>query len=139
MSKLDERKRRLAAVLFADVVGLNELAQRNHETGERLVKTYLEIQATRVAEHRGQAISRGLTSSEKTGLRTWLTGPQPRASEVSSRFGESAVEFHNCEDALDCAVAIQNSVREHNKGVATRNELFVRVGIHFGEVSIPGT
>ena len=134
MSKPGEKKHRLATVMFVDVVGLNELAREDRELAQWLSKSYVEIQGRSVTKYRGRHLTRADSGSEKTGLKGWLAGPRSRTGEVGAQPGESVVEFQDASEAVECAVDIQSGVREHNRAVATRRELAIRIGLHTGEV-----
>src|SRR5258708_35380184 len=46
------------------------------------------------------------------------------------------LEFPSIVAAVDCAVVVQNLMREHNMGVSEERRMLFRIGIDFGDVLI---
>lgn len=105
-------KRRLAAVMFTDVVGFTAATQAN------------EPAALRDLEEHG-ALLRPLFA--RFGGR-----------EVKSTGDGFLVEFASALQATECAVEIQRRLGERNRGSAQR-PILVRVGIHLGDIERRGT
>jgi class 3 adenylate cyclase/tetratricopeptide (TPR) repeat protein len=99
--------RKLAAIMFTDMVGFSALAQRN----ERVALALLE-------EHRG--ILRPLFA-------------RFRGREVKTMGDGFLVEFDSALDATECGVEIQRSVFARNRRGPV-DKIEVRVGIHEGDV-----
>jgi TolB-like protein/class 3 adenylate cyclase len=102
-------ERRLAAILSADVVGYSRLM------GEDEADTHAHLKARRkefieplVAEYRGRIVK--------------LTGDG------------ALVEFASAVDAVECAVALQKGMAEHEAGVAAERRLRFRIGINVGDI-----
>ena len=101
-------QRKLAAIMFTDMVGYSTLAQRD----EALALELLE-------EHRG--ILRGLF-------------PKHQGAEIKTTGDGFLVEFASALAAVRCAIEIQRSLATRNVASATDRQLQVRIGIHVGDV-----
>jgi adenylate cyclase len=106
-------KRRLAAVLIADVVGYVRLSQADEEGTRARFQTDLhEVFEPAIAAHHGRLV--------KT-------------------MGDALLlEFHSVVDAERCAVEIQRSKVERNAGVPIDKRLVYRIGINLGDVIVEG-
>jgi adenylate cyclase len=107
-SRLPEGERRLAAIMFTDVVGFTSLGQTN----EALALKHLE-------EHRG------IVRAE---IATY------RGMEVKTIGDAFLVEFSSALGAVQCAVAIQSAMRERNSSVTEGQRIQLRTGVHVGDV-----
>jgi len=102
-------KRKLAAILAADVVGFSRL------TGAHEDRTLARLRALRsdlidptIAVHNGRVVK---------------------------RTGDGAlVEFRSVVDAVRCAIEVQNAMVERNAGVPEDRRIVFRIGIHLGDV-----
>src|ERR1700686_49694 len=102
-------KRKLAAILAADVVGFSRL------TGVDEDRTLARLRA----------------------LRSDLIDPtiSVHNGRVFKRTGDGAIiEFRSVVDAVRCAVEIQNGMAERNAGVNEDRRIEFRIGIHLGDV-----
>ena len=102
-------KRKLAAILAADVVGFSRL------TGADEDRTLARLRA----------------------LRSDLIDPTiaVQNGRVVKRTGNGAlVEFRSVVDAVRCAIEIQNAMVERNAGVPSERRIEFRIGIHLGDV-----
>jgi TolB-like protein/class 3 adenylate cyclase len=103
--------RRLAAILAADVAGYSRLMGADEEgTHERLKALRRELLDPKIAEHKGRIVK--------------TTGDG------------MLVEFASVVDALRCAVAVQQAMRERNIGVAADSRIELRIGINLGDVIV---
>ncbi len=102
-------KRKLAAILAADVVGYSRLAGADEErTLARLRALWGDLLDPAVAAHAGRVVK---------------------------RTGDGAlVEFRSVVDAVRCAIEVQNGMAERNAGVQTDRRIDFRIGIHLGDV-----
>jgi adenylate cyclase len=101
--------RKLAAILFADVVGYTRLAGADEDrTLARLRGLRSDLIDPAIAAHHGRIVKR--------------TGDG------------SIVEFHSVVDAVRCAVEVQQGLIERNAGVQPDRQIEFRVGIHVGDV-----
>src|SRR5881397_3896630 len=106
-------RRRLAAVLIADVVGYSRLSQSDEEgTRARFQADLHEIFEPMIGEHYGR-----LVKTMGDGL---------------------LVEFSSVVDALRCAIAVQRAEAERNAGIPVDRRLAFRIGINLGDVIVEG-
>ena len=102
-------KRKLAAILAADVVGYSRLASADEDrTLARLRALRSDLIDPTIAVHNGRVIK---------------------------RTGDGAlVEFRSVVDAVRCAIEVQNGMVERNAGVPQDRRIEFRIGIHLGDV-----
>jgi adenylate cyclase len=101
-------QRRLAAIMFTDMVGYSALTHENEPLALELVERHNGLMRQRFVEHGGR--------------------------EVKSMGDGFLVVFASALDAARCAIAIQSAVHERN-AVEPRERIFqVRIGIHVGDV-----
>jgi adenylate cyclase len=104
-------QRRLAAILAADVVGYSRLMGEDEEgTLAALTAHLAEIIEPCIAEHRGRVVK---TTGD--GL---------------------LVEFASVVDAVRCAVAFQDGMRERNTAVPEERRMEFRIGVNLGDVIV---
>jgi adenylate cyclase len=101
--------RKIAAILFADVVGYSRLAGADEDrTLARLRALRSDLIDPTIAVHHGRIVKR--------------TGDG------------SIVEFRSVVDAVNCAIEVQRAMVERNAGVAPDKRIEFRIGIHLGDV-----
>jgi adenylate cyclase len=100
--------RKLAAIMFTDMVGYSALAQRD----DKLALELLE-------EHRRL-------------LREIF--PRFHGTEIKTIGDGFLVEFHSALEAAQCAVEIQRALSKRNDGVPLDRRVEVRIGVHIGDV-----
>jgi adenylate cyclase len=109
----DQVQRRLAAILAADVAGYSRLMEADEAgTLARLKAVRREVIDPSLAEYRGRLVK--------------LTGDG------------ALVEFASTLDAVQCALAIQESVAERMRGEAPERRITFRIGINVGDVIVEG-
>ena len=101
-------QRRLAAIMFTDMVGYTALGQKNESLSIALVEEQRRLIRPVLGKHGGREI--------KT---------------IGDAF---LVEFPNAIDAVRCAYDIQREIREFNMSLALEKRIHLRIGIHVGEV-----
>jgi adenylate cyclase len=98
--------RRLAAIMFTDIVGYTGLAQSDEPQALEILEKHNQILRPIFQKYKGKEI--------KT-------------------IGDSfLVEFDSALDAVNCAVEIQNTLHDYN--AASNSKIRLRVGIHLGDV-----
>ncbi len=106
-------KRRLAAILAADVVGYSRLIRADEEgTIAALKALRADLIDPKIAEHNGRIVK--------------LMGDGMLA------------EFASVVDAVRAAVETQQAVAEHNSNIPEDTRIEFRVGINLGDVVIDG-
>ena len=100
--------RRLAAIMFTDMVGYTALGQRDESLSLILVEEQRKLLRPLFLRHHGREV--------KTIGDAFLT------------------EFGSALDAVRCAYDVQRAIREYNISLASERRLHLRVGIHLGDV-----
>jgi len=104
-------KRRLSAILLADVVGYSRLMSLDEEdTHLRLTDYVKELIEPKISESRGRPI------------RTMGDG--------------FLIEFDSAIDAVRCGLAIQSELADRNAGVDPDRRIWLRIGINTGDVIV---
>jgi adenylate cyclase len=106
---LERVKRKLAAILAADVAGYSRLAGADEErTLARLRALRGDLIDPAIAAHHGRVVK---------------------------RTGDGVlVEFRSVVDAVRCAIEMQNGMVERNAGLPPERRIEFRLGIHLGDV-----
>jgi Tol biopolymer transport system component/class 3 adenylate cyclase len=112
MNEKIEDRRKLAAIMFTDMVGYSSLAQRN----ESLALTLLE-------EHR--RILRSLF-------------PKNNGKEIETAGDAFFAEFASALEAVQCATEIQKTLFDRNASMAEEKQIIIRIGVHLGDVVVRG-
>jgi TolB-like protein/class 3 adenylate cyclase/Flp pilus assembly protein TadD len=101
-------ERRLAAIMFTDMVGFTAMSQRNESLALAILTESQRIQREQFQAYRGR--------------------------EVKSTGDGFLAEFSSALEALQCSLAIQNAIEGRN-GEKSENERFrLRIGVHLGDV-----
>jgi adenylate cyclase len=101
-------QRKLAAIMFTDMVGYSALSQRD----EKLAQELLE-------EHRRL-------------LREIF--PRFHGAEIKTIGDAFLVEFNSALEAAQCAIEIQRALAHRNADAATDHQIELKIGIHIGDV-----
>jgi TolB-like protein/class 3 adenylate cyclase len=101
-------ERKLAAIMFTDMVGYSALAQRDDKVALELLE-----------EHRRL-------------LREIF--PRFHGTEIKTIGDAFLVEFGSALEAAQCAIEIQRTLAKRNHDVATDRQFAVKIGIHIGDV-----
>ena len=104
----DEEVRKLAAIMFTDMVGYSALSQRD----EKLALELLE-------EHRQL-------------LREIF--PRFHGSEIKTIGDAFLVEFNSALEAAQCAIEIQRTLAKRNADALADRQIELKIGIHIGDV-----
>jgi class 3 adenylate cyclase len=100
--------RKLAAIMFTDMVGYSALAQRDDELALELLE-----------EHRRL-------------LREIF--PRFHATEIKTIGDGFLVEFDSALDAAQCAIEIQGALSKRNADVPVERRIEIKMGVHIGDV-----
>jgi adenylate cyclase len=101
-------KRKLAAILSADVQGYSRLMGEDEEATIRTLTAYREILNTLIQQHNGKV--------------------------VDSPGDNLLAEFSSVVDAVNCAVAIQKEIQVRNAELPANYKMRFRIGINLGDV-----
>jgi TolB-like protein/class 3 adenylate cyclase/Flp pilus assembly protein TadD len=101
-------QRKLAAIMFTDMVGYSALSQRD----DKLALELLE-------EHRRL-------------LREIF--PRFNGTEIKTIGDAFLIEFHSALEAAQCAIEIQRTLAKRNHDVTAERRIEVKIGIHIGDV-----
>jgi TolB-like protein len=101
-------ERKLAAIMFTDMVGYSALAQRNDKVALELLE-----------EHRRL-------------LRELF--PRFHGTEIKTIGDAFLVEFGSALEAAQCAIEIQRTLAKRNHDVTSDRRIEVKIGIHIGDV-----
>ncbi len=101
-------QRRLAAIMFTDMVGYSALTQKNEALALELLEQHRELLRPIFPKHEGKEI--------KT---------------IGDAF---LVEFASAVRAASCAVEIQKALVQHNAAAPPDKQIHVRIGLHVGDV-----
>jgi TolB-like protein/class 3 adenylate cyclase/Flp pilus assembly protein TadD len=101
-------QRRLAAIMFTDMVGYSTLAQRDDQLALELLE-----------EHRGL-------------LREIF--PRFNGTEIKTIGDAFLIEFQSALEAAQCAIEIQRTLAKRNHDVTADRRIELKIGIHIGDV-----
>ena len=101
-------KRKLTAILSADVEGYSRLMGEDEEDTVRTLTAYREVFTTLIQQHNGRVID--------------------------SPGDNLLVEFVSVVDAVQCAVAVQKEINARNNELPENRRMQFRVGINLGDV-----
>jgi adenylate cyclase len=101
-------KRKLTAILSADVEGYSRLMGEDEDATIRILTTYRELMSTLIRKHRGRVID--------------------------SPGDNLLAEFLSVVDAVRCAVEIQEELRVRNAELSESRQMKFRIGINLGDV-----
>ncbi|HVP23836.1 MAG TPA: adenylate/guanylate cyclase domain-containing protein [Conexivisphaerales archaeon] len=99
-------ERRLAAIMFTDIVGYSALTQKNERLALKLLEKHRELIRPVLRRHGG--------------------------TEVKTMGDAFLVEFRSALEATRCGIEIQKVLHDYNQ--RARTKVKVRIGIHVGDV-----
>jgi TolB-like protein/class 3 adenylate cyclase/Tfp pilus assembly protein PilF len=103
-----DEQRKLAAIMFTDMVGYSALSQRDDKLAQELLE-----------EHRRL-------------LREIF--PQFNGTEIKTIGDAFLVEFQSALEAAQCAMAVQRALAKRNADAPAERQIQVRIGVHIGDV-----
>ncbi len=101
-------KRKLTAILSADVVGYSRLMEDNEEATIQTLNTYRNSMSALIQQHRGRVVD--------------TTGDNLMA------------EFSSVVDAVKCAVETQKEMSERNADLPENRRMLFRIGVNLGDI-----
>jgi len=101
-------KRKLTAILSADVVGYSRLMEDNEDATIQILSIYRDSISTLVQQHRGRVVD--------------MTGDNLMA------------EFSSVVEAVKCAVETQKEMSERNAKLPENRRMSFRIGINLGDI-----
>ena len=101
-------KRKLAAILSADVEGYSRLMGEDEESTVRTITAYREVISTLIKDHKGRV--------------------------VDSPGDNILAEFVSIVDALRCAWDIQQEIKSRNAYLPENRRMIFRIGVNLGDV-----
>ena len=104
----EDFKRKLTAILSADVVGYSKLMGDNESATVKTLETYKGVMFSLIKQHRGRV--------------------------VDSPGDNLLAEFGSVVDAVQCAVSIQKELQTRNVDLPENRRMDFRIGINLGDV-----
>jgi TolB-like protein/class 3 adenylate cyclase/Flp pilus assembly protein TadD/rhodanese-related sulfurtransferase len=101
-------KRKLAAILSADVEGYSRLMGEDEESTVRILTSYREVLSTLIQQHNGKVLD--------------------------SKGDNLLAEFVSVVDAVQCAVSVQKEIKARNDQLPENRRMQFRIGINLGDV-----
>ena len=105
-------KRKLSAILSADVQGYSRLMGEDEKGTVRTLEAYREIISSVVGKYDGRVVD------------------SPGDNILS--------EFQSAVDAVECAVEIQQTLRNENRALPVNRRMVFRIGMNLGDVIVEG-
>src|SRR5438128_1038913 len=105
---ISAEQRKLAAIMFTDMVGYSALSQRDDQLALELLEEHRQL------------------------LREIF--PRFNGTEIKTIGDAFLVEFQSALEAAQCAIEIQRALAKRNADAAAERQIQVRIGIHIGDV-----
>src|SRR6201982_1996554 len=105
-------QRKLAAIMFSDMVGYSALSQRDGKLALELLEEHRQL------------------------LREIF--PRVNGTEIKTIGDAFLVEFNSALEAAQCAIEIQRSLAHRNADAPAQRQIQVRIGVHIGDVEHRG-
>ncbi len=110
MPSHDTEQRKLAAIMFTDMVGYSALTQRNETLALALLHEQQRLLRPIFAQHSGR--------------------------EVKGTGDGFLVDFASALQAVSCAIDMQKALVEYNASAPAERRIQVRIGLHLGDVVV---
>jgi adenylate cyclase len=108
----ERAKRKLSAILSADVKGYSRLMQDDESSTVQTIKTYREVMTTFIQQYHGRV--------------------------VDSQGDNILAEFASVVDAVECAEKVQKALKIRNDELPENRKMEFRIGINLGDVIVDG-
>jgi class 3 adenylate cyclase len=105
---MSEDQRRLAAIMFTDIVGYSAFMQRNEARTLQLLEEHRQLLRPLFLKYQGR--------------------------EVETIGDAFFVEFPSALHGIRCAIAIQQTLHERNTPLPLESQIRLRIGLHVGDV-----
>lgn len=105
---MDDVKRKLSAILSADVQGYSRLMADDEEATVRTINAYREVMTELIRKHNGGV--------------------------VDAKGDNVLAEFSSVVDAVRCAVHVQKELKTRNDDLPEQRKMEFRIGINLGDV-----
>src|SRR5205807_1119431 len=105
---LGTEQRKLAAIMFTDMVGYSALAQRDDKLALELLEEHRQL------------------------LREIF--PRFNGTEIKTIGDAFLIEFNSALEAAQCAIEIQRTLAKRNHDVTVERRIELKIGIHIGDV-----
>ncbi|UCF90475.1 MAG: adenylate/guanylate cyclase domain-containing protein, partial [Desulfobacterales bacterium] len=105
-------KRKLTAILSADVAGYSRLMGEDEAATVKTLETYKQVMFSLIKQHRGRVID--------------------------SPGDNLLAEFVSVVDAVQCGVAVQKKIQARNADLPENRKMNFRIGINLGDVIVEG-
>ena len=103
-----QTQRRLAAIMFTDMVGYSALSQKNESLALELLEEHRKILRLIFLKYSGR--------------------------EIDTAGDSFFVEFISAVDAANCAIEIQTTLLQRNVTAEPEKQIRIRIGLHIGDV-----
>src|SRR6201984_3153510 len=103
-----DEQRKLAAIMFTDMVGYSALSQRDDKLAQELLEEHRQL------------------------LREIF--PRFNGTEIKTIGDAFLIEFNSALEAAQCAMAIQRGLAKRNADAPAERQIQVRIGVHIGDV-----
>ena len=104
----NSEQRKLAAIMFTDMVGYSALAQRDDKLALELLEEHRQL------------------------LREIF--PRFNGTEIKTIGDAFLIEFNSALEAAQCAIEIQRTLAKRNHDVTAERRIELKIGIHIGDV-----
>ena len=104
----DSEQRKLAAIMFTDMVGYSALSQRDDKLALELLEEHRQL------------------------LREIF--PRFNGTEIKTIGDAFLIEFNSALEAAQCAIEIQRTLAKRNHDVTAERRIELKIGIHIGDV-----
>jgi adenylate cyclase len=108
MNSTSNEERKLAAIMFADMVGYTAMSQRNEALALDLLSHFVALLRPLFVQFHG--------------------------NEIKTIGDAFLVEFASALSAAQCAVEIQRSLHTYNAAAPVERQILVRIGLHVGDI-----